>query len=450
MRVRFDRGTVIIDGDAEVVRGLGLPGVAWDPRVGSWRAPARWHRAIGGRLSDAGVRWSDEIAAVAEIRTPAIGLRWYQEAALAAWAAAGRRGVVALPTGAGKTRVALAAIGAVGRAALCLVPTRVLLEQWVGEIERVLGIAAGQLGDGVHRIGEVTVATYASAIGWAPRIGDRFELVVVDEAHHVGRECPREVLDMLVAPARLGLSATPVEGAEVEGAIGPLVYALGVSDLTGDALAELELIEVPVRLDPQERGMYRRLRAVFREAYGAFEAALPGRGWEAFVRAAMRTAAGREAMAAWRASRRILAYGSGKRAALRLLLARHAGERALIFAGDNATAYAIASELLVAPITCEIGRPERTEVLARFREGTAPVLVSAQVLDEGIDVPEVGLAIVVGGSGDPRRHVQRIGRVLRPPAAGGDKRARVYELVVAGTTEERQVARRRVGIGGAA
>ena len=98
-----------------------------------------------------------------------------------------------------------------------------------------------------------------------------------------------------------------------------------------------------------------------------------------------------------------------------------------MFTADNATAYAIARELLVVPITADIKRAERERMLARFRAGDAPVLVSSQVLDEGLDVPEADVAIIVGGSGSERRHVQRVGRVLRPRPG---KRAAIYELAV--------------------
>jgi superfamily II DNA or RNA helicase len=115
-----------------------------------------------------------------------------------------------------------------------------------------------------------------------------------------------------------------------------------------------------------------------------------------------------------------------------------------VFTADNATAYTIARELLIMPITCEIRRAERAHAIEGFRSGERPVLVSSQVLEEGFDVPDADVAIVVGGTSSARRHVQRIGRVLRPRDG---KRARVYELAVMETTEVSYVQRRRLGLG---
>lgn len=132
---------------------------------------------------------------------------------------------------------------------------------------------------------------------------------------------------------------------------------------------------------------------------------------------------------------------------MRELLSRHADRRTLIFTNDTRTAYEIARELLVYPITHEIGRKERSLALARFHAGEINVLVSAQVLDEGLDVPAAEIAIIAGGSTSARRHVQRIGRVLRPAP---DKRARVYELTVADTVDVEHARQRRAGLGDAA
>jgi superfamily II DNA or RNA helicase len=112
----------------------------------------------------------------------------------------------------------------------------------------------------------------------------------------------------------------------------------------------------------------------------------------------------------------------------------------LVFTADNAAAYAIAREHLIMPITCEIGRRERERALLAFREGKLRALVSARVLNEGIDVPDADVAIIVGGALGEREHVQRIGRLLRPVPG---KRAIVYELVTLSTSEARRAAERR-------
>ena len=425
-----------------------MPGLTWDPEERAWRTPAAAHAAVRVRLTDAAVRISDEIR-------PAMiaggwclpALRWYQDEALARWERADGRGVIALPTGAGKTLTAIAAIARRGVAALVLVPTRVLLDQWARAIAAAWPHPVGRLGDGDHAVAPITIATYASAVTWAPRIGDRFGLVIVDEAHHVGGWCPAEVLEMLPAACRLGLTATPPDDrAALAAHVGPVVYARRIDELVGDGLAAYELHTLPIALTADERVRYREQRTRFSGPYAAFQRTSPGADWRAFVTAARRTPAGRAALAGWRGSRAVLAYAEGKRAVLRDLLARHAGERTLVFTQDNASAYAIARELLVMPITHEISRGERARALRRFAAGEIDVLVSAQVLDEGLDVPDAEIAIIVGGSSSGRRHVQRIGRVLRPRPG---KRARVYELAIDDSAEIAAVMRRREGLTGA-
>jgi superfamily II DNA or RNA helicase len=452
MRIRFDRGTIVFDSPAAGLDPTQLLGAAYDSELAAWRLPAERLCDVRGRLAAKRVRVTDHVGQPAALapswRIP--DLRWYQRDAVAAWRDAGDRGVIVLPTGAGKTIAAVAAIAALGVATLILVPTRILLDQWIRAIEACWPHPVGRLGDGDHHIAPITVSTYASAIVWAPRIGDRFGLVVVDEAHHVGAWCPREVLEMLVAPARLGLTATPPDAqytatqpltphSALAAHVGPVVYTISQQELAGNALAPYTLETVPIELTEDERTHYRTFRGTFSAVYATLARQHPRLQWREFVRRAQRTDDGREALTAWRASRALLAYPEGKRAELRKLLARHEGDRILVFTADNATAYAIARELLVMPITCDIGRSERAQMLERFRAGDSSVLVSAQVLDEGFDVPDAEVAILVGGTASARRQVQRVGRVLRPRPG---KHARVYELVVEGSSEVRQVATR--------
>jgi len=449
MRIRFDRGTLVIDRCEPGVDRTHLLDATWDRDLCAWRLPAERLSELRGRLSANGVRHSDETghtqATLARESWSIPPLRDYQRAAVQAWRDAGDRGVIVLPTGAGKTIVALAAMAELGVSTLILVPTRVLLDQWTRFLGMCWAHPVGRLGDGQRAFAPITIATYSSAVTWAPRIGDNFGLVVVDEAHHVGAWCPREILEMLVAPSRLGLTATPPDGVAASALarhLGPTVFQCGIGDLTGTALAPYTHETIGIKLTPDERTAYRSTRGVFSTFYARARRENPNMQWRQFVYEAQRTDDGREAVAAWRASRALVAYPDGKRTKLRELLARHAEDRTLVFTADNATAYAISRELLVPPITCDIRRKERTELLKRFASGDCNVLVSAQVLDEGFDLPDADVAIVVGGTSSQRRQVQRIGRVLRPRPG---KHALVYELVVEDTAEVRHSLERSAG-----
>jgi superfamily II DNA or RNA helicase len=169
----------------------------------------------------------------------------------------------------------------------------------------------------------------------------------------------------------------------------------------------------------------------------------PSGTWQELVAAASQSTDGRAALRAWRRTRQLVGFTRAKAAAVRALLSRHRDARILVFTADNAAAYAIAREHLIMPVTCEIGRQERERALQGFREGKLRALVSARVLNEGIDVPEAEVAIIVGSTQGEREHVQRIGRLLRPSPG---KRATVYELVTLATSEARSATERRRGL----
>ncbi len=445
MLLLFDHGTLLLR-EAPHPRALAdLPGALWDERVRALRFPARFHDRVVAELRRRGVRFTDQVTETGAT-PPALGevaLRPYQEAAFEAWHLAGRRGLAVLPTGSGKTRLAIAAMARTGARTLCLVPTRVLLDQWARAIQELTGVVPGRLGDGEQRVAPLTVATFESGWRRMAELGNRFELLVVDEAHHFGCGMRDEALDMSIAPWRLGLSATPPGGsaaARLGELLGPVIYELRVDELVGEFLAPFESVILHLDLDPDERTEYERLNAVFRDFLRRFRAMQPNATWDELARTAGRTDEGRRALAAWQRCRRLLAFPSAKRHMLGTLLERHRDNRVIVFTADNATAYAVSRQHLVMPLTCHIVRKERERVLELFRQGRLRALVSAQVLNEGLDVPDADVGIVVAGSKGGREHVQRVGRVLRPRPG---KRALVYELVVRATGEEAQARRRR-------
>ena len=446
VRLTFDRGTIVLTNEGDQVDLAALPGVLWDARVGVHRVAPHRCAALLAELRTRGVRVTDQTAS--SVRKPNVvfscpELRDYQRSALEAWEARERRGIVVPPTGSGKTCVALGAIARARVPTLCVVPTRVLLHQWRAILAPHGKGPVGVLGDGQHTIEAVTVATFESAFRMMERIGDRFGLLVIDEAHHFGSGVRDEALEMCAAPARLGLTATPNQhevGARLAELMGPIVYQLGVSDLAGGFLSPYDIVPVEVDLDLDERAAYEASLALFRPAHRAFIGSNPGALWSDFVRSASQTDNGRRALAAWRRSKAILAFPSGKRRALSRLLERHREARVLIFTADNETAYSISRQHLIMPLTCDIGPGERTDTIARFRKGTLRALVSARVLNEGFDVPDAEVAIIVAGRLGEREYVQRVGRLLRP-APG--KRARIYELLARDTSDMYQAARLR-------
>src|SRR3989475_12011021 len=119
--------------------------------------------------------------------------------------------------------------------ALCLVPTRVLLDQWLREIRLVYGGAVGCYGDGVRQLAPLTVATFESAYRHMDQLGDRFGLLIVDEVHHFGGGLRDEALEMTVADARAGPPAAPPRGSRAPARpprlVGPAGFVLPIPGL---------------------------------------------------------------------------------------------------------------------------------------------------------------------------------------------------------------------------
>ncbi|TVR42895.1 MAG: DEAD/DEAH box helicase [Planctomycetota bacterium] len=445
--LRFDAGSLVLGGLDKLWEERLAPWVVADPRIAAHRASAH-HYAQILRLLHGNCSYDDQARAYATLELRERGrqpLRPYQSQALEAWQAAKRRGVIVLPTGSGKTYVAVKAILECRRSALILAPTIDLVQQWALDLELRLGCAIGRYGGGDRVLAEITVATYDSGILITPHHGNRFGLLICDECHHLPAGATAFCAEGNLAPFRLGLTATPERSdgghQRLDELLGPIVHRSQITELEGRYLANyhVEVLEVP--LDPDEAEDYQRHRATYLDFVRALGIRFDAPdGWQRFLSEAARAPGGREVLRAWREQRRI---ARGSRAKLRLvwqLLRDHHHERVIIFTDDNATAYAIGAQMLLPVLTHHSKPSERKAMLAAFRSGDWPVLVTSRVLNEGVDVPEAAVGIVVSGTGSVREHVQRLGRILRP---GPDKVAQLYELISADTAEAHTSARRR-------
>ena len=267
--LRFDRGSLRL-GIARTARVP--PYLIWDNRIGAWRTEALNYLRVREEAPAYQLSLDDEAPWFFDCPTLAPSLprlRPDQRAAVEAWERAGCRGVVVKPTGTGKTEIALSIIARHQVSALIVVPLRDLMYQWQRRIRQGLGVEAGILGDGRREIWPITVTTYDSAYIHMKEIGNRYRLIVYDEAHHLPAPTLRESALDCLAPMRLGLTATPwrADGLDrlLEQLIGPVAFQEQISDARGRTLASYTIIRVPIYLTEEEQDevhvLSRRIRA---------------------------------------------------------------------------------------------------------------------------------------------------------------------------------------------
>ncbi len=448
LRLSFDAGTILVEGLLEGDT-RGLPGLQFDTRANCHRAQAIDYRPIVESLRERKIPYIDEARAYDKTPWPLRVVRQafpHQTEGLAAWWNGGiGRGVVVLPTGTGKTHLANLAIHQASRPSLVVTPTIDLLNQWYDELSLTFGVEVGMLGGGSYDIRPLTVTTYDSAYQNVERIGNRFGLLIFDECHHLPSPTVSAAALGAIAPYRLGLTATPERAdfahERLDHLIGPIVYRREITQLRGEFLADYRVESLFVNLTEEERDRYETARETYRGflSSSGIDMRRPG-AWGQFLFQAHRSSEGRQAYLAYREQRALALAAPAKLSLLARLLERHNGDRVLIFTHDNATVYTIARQFLVPVITHQTKTKERREVLERFNSGAYPIVATSRVLNEGVNVPEANVAIILSGSGSVREHVQRLGRILRK---SGDKEATLYEVVTRGTVEEFTSNRRR-------
>jgi superfamily II DNA or RNA helicase len=448
VRLAFEEGSIRIESDADIEAALGsVPDVQPDPRTESYRAPAFRYAAVCEALSTRELAVDDRVLDLPSLSlASSYRLRDYQQEALDDWRAAGDRGVLELPTGSGKTVIGLGAIEALDTPTLVVVPTIDLLTQWEDELATEFDAPIGRLGGGEQRVENVTVATYDSAYLRADELGDRFGLVVFDEVHHLGGEGYRDIARLLAAPARLGLTATfeRPDGAHevIAELLGTLVTRRSVEELAGDHLADYDIKRIEVSLTPDEREVYERHQSVFTDYLASSNITLRSPSdYQELVKRSGTDPRAREALLAKQRAREVMMNAEAKITRLAEILDRHRDDRVLVFTAHTELVYRLSERFLLPAITHETGAAERREILDRFREGEYSRVVTANVLDEGVDVPDANVAVLLSGSGSEREFTQRLGRILRPTDDGS--RALLYELVTEETAEERVAQRRR-------
>lgn len=438
VRVEFDRGTLRLIGE------VSIPHTTWDDRTGDDRSLALHYRDILSYLEDSDLAYEDDVLdlPVCPALDCDIELRPYQQEALERWRL-DRRGVLVLPTGAGKTYLGMMGIQEVNAPTLVVVPTLELVDQWRSELA-AFGIEIGEYTGREKHITPITVTTYDSAYAQAEYLGNRFKLLVFDEVHHLAAEGYQQIGELFAAPYRMGLTATYERAddrhQELPRLLGSKVYEIDTDELTGEYLSEYTVERITVDLTPDEQERYDQLVEPFRNYLRSSNIELRGPGdYQKIVMRSGNDPQAWEAVRARNKARRIAYSSEAKLQELGSLLAAHRGDRLILFTRYNDVVYEIADRFFIPPITHTTDREERRKILQRFKHDEYAAIVSSQVLDEGVNVPDANVGVILSGTGSNREYRQRLGRILRP----SETPAKLYELVSRGTGEMQTSYRRK-------
>lgn len=351
-------------------------------------------------------------------------------------------GLISLPTGSGKTLVALSILKEKKCACLILVPTLVLLSQWKSIFFKQ-GIEAGELSGNTRDLKPVTLSTYDSAVLHVERLGAYWPMLIFDECHHLSSESAQLFCEKSAAIYRLGLSATPFREPRfkpvLERLVGTLLYEKSIHDLGEQVLSPYEHKLFRIRLTSEERLRYKENEEKYKQLLKA-EGLDRERDWSKVLKASGKKARVRQAILIKRENHELLLAAEKKREKLLEILSWHPDEKILIFNREVKRVYELSRDLLLPAITFQTRKAEREAIVQGLREGRFRVLLTSEVLNEGVDLPEVSVGIILSGTASVLRHVQRLGRLLRPKPG---KRAVLYELTLSASRETKTSHRRR-------
>ena len=449
-KLRYDNGTIIVTGMAHV------PFASFDPRTKSMRAQALHYQNIVEYLKQSEIECDDSVLEL--IPSPIISidkknvhlaLREYQQKALDSWTEAGRRGCVVLPTGAGKTVIGIKAIELVNSSSIVVVPTIDLMDQWTSVLSKYLpNMKVGNLGGGMDDIEPITVSTYDSAYLRAAALGNKFALMIFDEVHHLAAPGYRTIAEQFASPFRLGLTATIEREDDLHKdfpkLVGGIVFQAYSSELARNKhLASYEIERRQVNMLPEELEEYNKNFGIYQVCLKKIGLRMQYAG--AFRRLIMmsgRSRAAREAVLARNKAMDIALNSRSKIEELKKILAEKRGQKTIIFTQHNKLVYDISDRFLIPFITHKSSKQERHDALSGFKDGRYNVIVTSKVLDEGVDVPDAELGIILSGTGSSREFIQRLGRLLRPKPDSNTK-AKLIEIISSGTREIGTSAKRK-------
>lgn len=380
-------------------------------------------------------------------------LRDYQQEAVR-FALAHKHCIIEIPTGRGKSLISLAIVNELvrerPRKTLVIVPTTVLLDQWIKDGFGAAGVEASGVSGESKAWGQYTVITYQSAIRNLDHIPP-YEIVVFDEVHHLfSPEYSRILATIMRSGADekylIGLTATVREYGDaliMQNRYFPSVFSKSLEEFqSGSGRIPVKIYEKPVHFTSEEMAEYDMYQATIKKANRMFG---PVPEWTKYMRSSDESQR-RLALAAIRdysLQKRLLTETPGKIDEIIRIIKNNTGQF-IIFSdtieGIQSIEQALKSHgITEGSIYSGVPATKRRMIIDGLRDGSIRVLVGGNAITEGLDLPDISNVVLTSMLvKSTRTPVQRLGRVLRPKTG---KQVKIFLVYVAKTLEEENAQR---------
>ena len=398
-------------------------------------------------------------------------LREYQLRAIKAWTCAGYCGIWSMATGTGKTITALHAIsdrvGNNNGSVLIIVPSQDLVDQWNKVIfdQNLPAIIVRCYSENAKWKKEFSRAIVQKHLPTSERrplyliatastvISDDFVrllsaipsdqlLVVGDEVHRLGAKSWKKVFFIKAGLGHLGLSATPLRqwdeiGTEaIHNYFGKIIFNYGLQEAMNDGwLSPYDYNLKLVGLEPEERAEYREITSKITSLAISLSRNYDMQTLDLQELLRLTRLDGNQQLELLLYARADVIKGAiGKLRIMQQLAEDQNISSCMVYCNDEQQVEKVL-EILKQQNRTAIGFTssrlsgfDRPDIIDNFKSGLFDFIVAIRCLDEGIDIPDVRMAIILASSKTEREWIQRRGRLLRL-AIGKDK-AIIYDCIV--------------------
>lgn len=334
-----------------------------------------------------------------------MNLRDWQVKAIEAWKQSDRKGVISAATGGGKTLLALTLSKDLNCKFIIIVcPTITLIDQWHGNILFLLNINKNEISRSLKKIKKYILITDRHFKNNFHLISPINTFLILDECHRYATEANIPWLQ-LNYHSKVGLTATTRRTYDnnfstiIEKNIGKIIFKYRLRDAVKDKVVvpyHIQNINVPLTINEQ----------CDVDSISHKIAKLKSINEDADIKMLMIQ------------RRRIINDAVNRNIVGVYLVKKYLNLKKIMFCESIGQADHIRNELISQNIACSIyhsklSKKIRLQNLFEFINGNSLTLIGCKALDEGLDVPDITLGIIVSQSNSDRQRIQRIGRTVR-------------------------------------